>query len=311
MRIKKLNEFENLNEAQNWPTGSIAKVSTKNALGQYNYSWGTFYPDQVPGAEGGVFYMKVDQSGRKWMEGPILAGNCLLNADFSKVRADKAVLQNPGPEYTYFEKDKIFDKKIMGNSYYVEGNEASLMDMEGKKHVVTEGEFTAKSLNFKLTVEMKETVVYLRSKSRKSEYFNAKLSDLTNMSQELSLDQKKAIAEWFSTQLGGAEIEVSRDNFAITQWFIEAPTRGGYPNSFKAGPFVNEKQAETVMEGINKLNKYSLFDPTEANVSSSWQKTNMTLDNLIDWAKQVGVKTTMKELLALRKGAVAAQRFGV
>jgi hypothetical protein len=310
MRIKKLQEFEQpILEAQNWPTGSIAKVTSKLNLGKESYGWSTFTPDQAAGAEGGVFYMKITHSGRKWMEGPIIAGNCLKNVDFSKARADKAVLETPGPEYSIFVKDKIFEKGILGKSFFLDGNETGMIDMAGNSKSISEGEYIAKSLNFKLTAEQKETVVYMVSKTR-NEWFNATLSDLEGFSKELSKDQKEVIAEWFAKELGGAQIDVD-DKFRISQWYVKASSSKGYPSTFSAGPFVNEKQAKEIMEATNKLNKYSLFDPEQAKVETTWSKIDLTLDQLIDWCRTVGVKTTMKELLALRKGAVAAKKFGV
>lgn len=311
-KIKSREEVFSLNEAADWPVGSIAKVSTKLNLGKYNFSWSTYVPEQATGASDGMFYMRVESSGRKWIEGPIIFGNCLLNASFKKVRVDRNSLGKPGPEYTYFVKDKVQEANIIGKPFFIDGKEEGLLDMEGKPFSPPEGEYVVKGLNFKLSEMMKTTVVYLRSRSDKK-FFNVKVSDLETFSKELSQNQKEVIAEWFANELGGAEIEVTQrdDEFQISQWYVKAAYTDGYPSNFSAGPFVNEKQAKDVLESIKKINKYSLFDPEKAKIETAWSKTNLTLDGLIDWAKTVGVKTTMKELLNLRKGAVTAKDFGI
>jgi hypothetical protein len=311
VKIKKLHEFDPLMEAQAWPEGSIAKVTSKQNLGKEHYGWSTYTPNQASGAKGGVFYMKITHSGRKWMEGPLLIGNCLTNVDFKKVRADKAVLEQPGPEYKIFMQDGVIEKSMIGQSFFLDGKETGPIDMEGKPVSVSEGEYIVKSYNFDLTVTMKETVCYLQDKGGKKTGFNAPISSLKSYTSELNQNQKEVIAEWFAKELGGAEIEVKSQEFTITQWYVKANQTAGYPNSFSAGPFVNEKQAKDVLDTIVKMNKYSMFDPEKAKVESTWSKTNLNLDGLIDWAKTVGVKTTMKELLALRKGAVIGKDFGI
>jgi hypothetical protein len=157
---------------------------------------------------------------------------------------------------------------------------------------------------------MKEVVVFIKAKGR-DVTFNAPLSIVEGYSKELSKEQREVIAEWFAKELGGADITVRGDEFQIKKWKIIAQQTKGYPSSFNAGPFVTEKQAKDVLDAITKMNEYSLFEPSAAKIDTDWSSMNFGLDALIDWAKTVGVKTTMKELLDLRKGAVSAKKFGI
>jgi len=310
--VKKVTEYDKfLNEAKAWPPGAIALVNTKINLGKYDYGWNTYRPEQASGAKGGLCVMKIQNSGRKWIEGKIIAGNCLSDYNFSKLRADKDFLENPGPEWKYISND--LDKNRVGKSFYLDGNEKGILDMEGKEvSSITEGEYTVRSYNFELSASMKEPVLYLTGKTRAAE-FNIPISVLEVLTKELNNDQKEVIAEWFAKELGGAEIEVDGDTFVISQWFVKATASEGYPSGFSAGPFVTEKQAKDIQDAVNRLNKHSMFDPNKAKVETPMHgsKSRLKLDQLIDWAKTVGVKTTMKELLELRKGAVTAKKFGI
>jgi len=312
MRIKKQEEF--LNEAASWPSGSIGVVTSKRNLGRYDYGWSTYNPSQADGTEGGVFYFKVEHSGRKWLEGPMIVGNCLYDfSKYKKYRVDKDMLSKPGPEYAIFVKEKALESPIMGKSFFLDGNEDGLLKMDGTKADVAEGEYLAMSLNFKLTAEKGTTVFFFKNKA-KDVFFCATMETAKGFGKELSNDQKTVIAEWFSKELGGADIEVNGDEFQLTKWFVKAGRVKGYPEGFSAGPFVTKKQADEVLASILKLNKYSLFDPAEAKTeadSSYYSKTRLSLDALIDWCRSVGVKTTMKELLALRKAAVTGKKFGL
>ena len=195
--IKKLDEFhQEINEAKNWPKGSIAKVSAKENLGQYRYRWDTFRPSQKSGAEGGLFYFKIENSGRKWIEGSILANNCLTNAspkEIKTVRVPSSALQDPGPEWVYIE--KALPANLMGKSFYLDGNESGLMTISGKNATIKEGEYEVEGFNFSLSSQLKEAVFFLKAKGREEEFY-ASLSSIQNFSKELSKDQKEVIAEW-------------------------------------------------------------------------------------------------------------------
>lgn len=324
-------DFDPINEAT-VNVGDIVLCTTTSNLGYKSWrNWNTYTIALNDGSGGkGIqaakasaneyFFMKVVSGGRKWVEGPIVLANAMWgnlpgnnnkfneNGSATQVRVEKSKLITDSTLAKLLLTEDVH--AILGKPYFLDGKETGILNMAGSPETASEGEFIVWGANFGLTRSMKEPVLFLKSKS-KAEYFNAPLSTLMGFSNELTNDQRVVIAEWFASQLGKATIEVSNDKFEITQWYIKAPQVKGFPNSFSAGPFVNEKQCDEVLKSIEKLNVYSLFDPKAAKTEKNYSKSTLDLDSLIAWCRTIGIKTTMKELLVLRRGAVSAQKFGI
>ncbi len=328
-KVKNLTDFDPINEAGNIE-GNILLCTTSSNLGYKQYSrWSTYTIGtasagtgrQAPKASPNeYFFVKVATGGRKWVEGPIVLANAMwgtlpgTNNKFNdggsstQVRVEKSKLINDGFLAKLLLTEEVH--AVLGKPYFLDGKETGLLNMAGTSETASEGEFVVTGANFGLSRSMKEPVMFLKSKS-KDEYFNAPLSILKGFSNELTNDQRVVIAEWFAGQLGKAQIEVSGDKFSISQWYIKANQVKGFPNAFSAGPFVNKKQCDDVLKSIEKLNVYSLFDPKAATIETTYSRTTLDLDALISWCRTIGIKTTMKELLVLRRGAVSAQKFGI
>jgi hypothetical protein len=318
--IEKREDFIKINEAKSYPVGTIIKVSNKNQLGKNQGGrWQTFYPEQVSGVEGGLFYMEVKNSGRIWLEGPIVYNNCLTNDNIStytaRVSSDNA--EPAGDEFRIFKKNDAEIKKIMNTSFFLDGSEPGIMSNDGKAiTTVPEAEYTVSGINFKLSDLYDEPVMWLKKKSggRSSTTatagFSIKISDLTVATKELNNDQKEIIAEWFAKQLD-ADIVSTGDKFQISTFKIYTSDNGVYPAAFSAGPFINEKQAKIYLDLLKK-EPMTLFNVTNLKIDSDrYSKSNLNIEEMIAFSKTLGITTTMKQLLALKKGAVTAKKFGL
>ena len=321
--IKKQEDFSTLNEmAKGFPVGMVIKVSKSGAkpndLGKtegYN-NWSTFEPNQAKGAEGGYFYMKITESGRAWLEGPIIYANCLTNDNVLRIKARTSTKNNeaPGDEYRIFQKNDDKIKEIMKKTFFLDGSEAGIMSNDGKTTSISEAEYMASGLNFKLTDLYDEPVFWMVKKaggrSSTTDGFSIKLSDITTLTKELSEDQKVIIATWFGKQIKG-DVEINGDKFQISHYKIQSSETGVYPSSFSAGPFLNAEQAQKVIDLIKKED-ITLFNTANLKVDTDrYSKSNLNLEEMIVYAKTVGITTTMKELLALKKGEVAGKKFGI
>ena len=316
--IKKQEEFVAINEmAKGFPPGTIIKVTNPKQLGYSQYNdWRTFDPKQAKGADGGLFYMLVKDSGRKWLEGPIIYSNCLTNSDISsyKGRVATTSAESPGDEYRIFKKNEALISAVMKKSFFLDGSETGIMSNDGKTTSISEAEYSASGVNFKLTDLYDEPVIFFMKKaggkSGTPDGFSIKLSDINSLTKELSDDHKTVIAEWFSKELK-EEIEIQGDKFRIMHYKIVTTDTGSYPASFSAGPFTNEEQANKILD-ILKKETVTLFSPTNLKVQQeSYSRSNLNLEEMINYAKTVGITTTMKQLIALKKGAIAGKKFGI
>lgn len=315
-----------INEAKQWPEGMIVKAKFNDRLGKYTdkryrWQWESFKPNRLDPTQEDVFYFEIKKSGKTWIEGKMLYANGLRNDGHSsegystemlsgryQVRVDKNYVAAPGPEYQYI---KEANPETLVKKFFIDGTEDGILDMEGKKTEVKEAEYKIIGVNFKLSVQFKEPVYIAEtSEGSNKERFNVRQEVLDGFGEELSDSQRKVIAEWFQKELGG-EVTTYGSEFRIAQWYVKAPVYKGYPSSFSAGPFVNEKQANLALEAIKKLNNFSMFNPEKAEVEKQYSPARMELPDLINWCQSIGIKTTMKQLLALRQGAVAGHEYGI
>ena len=230
------------------------------------------------------------------------------------IRMNKGDLEEPGPEWKFMEAAKIND--IIGKKFFIDGSECKYYNQESNEFKPDEAEYIAWGVNFGLTKQYEDAVIWLRPKIQYvgSPDVFVKAGDLTgNVLKELTSDQREIIANWFSVRLGSDEIEVQKDKFLIYTFRIGTKSRNGFPSTFGAGPFINKKQAEEIVDAINKINTHSLFNKDEIEISrcSSHDRLEFDLDGLIKWTKSVGIETTVRELLQQRKGQTKMRNFGV
>jgi hypothetical protein len=328
-KIKSPDFSASLLEAREWPEGMIVKAKFNDRLGKYvsgrrygRWEWSSFRPYRLDDTQEDVFYFEIKKSGKTWIEGRMLYPNCLRNDGSSsdgfspelmeegrsQVRVDKQYVSAPGPEYQII---KNADSATLNKKFFIEGTEDGIMDMEGKTTTVKEAEYRIIGVNFKLSVQFKTPVYMAEARDGANKpRFNATAETIAGFGEELTRQQREVIAEWFQKELGG-DIELRGNDFSIAQWYVKAPQYKGYPSAFSAGPFVNEKQADSVLDSIKKINNFSMFNPDKAEVEKSYSRTTVELPALIDWCQSIGIKTTMKQLLALRHGAVVGKDFGI
>ena len=322
--------------------------------GKTEWKYGHMQPDRIKNSDDGAFYFKVTKGEGSWISGTVLAANCIFGSTSNRsktkketyrggrgyksthtttidlssndrfdlsmynepylIRMNKGDLEEPGPEWKLMEEAKI--ENIIGNKFFIDGTECKYYDIDSNEFKPDEAEYIAWGVNFGLTKQYEDAVIWLRPKVQNigsSDVF-VKASDLTgNVLKELSQDQREIIASWFSTQLGSDEIEVQNEKFRIYTFSIETTGKGGFPSNFNAGPFINKKQAEEIVDAINKINTHSLFavDKIEIKRCESYSRLTFDLDGLIKWSKSVGIETTVRELLQQRKGQTKLRRFGV
>lgn len=318
-------------EDKQWPEGTIAKAIFNDRLGKYvdsrgwKWQWQTFKPTRLDPAQEDVFYIEIKKSGKTWIEGTMMFPNSLENSSSSsdgynpellggryQVRVDKTHLRKAGPEFKIFTDAKLDEKTLLDKKFFIEGTEAGILDItDGKSTKVKEGEYRIIGYNYLLTNQFKQPILTAESRSGDKQRFSCSAETFGTFGAELSTAQRTVIAEWFAKKLDDAEITLNGSQFVIKKWHIKASTFKGYPESFSAGPFVNKKQADLVLESIKKINKYSLFDADKAEVETTYSTVRLELPALIDWCNTIGVNTTMKQLLDLRQGAVTGHKFGL
>jgi hypothetical protein len=313
--IKTRDSFIHLDEmAKAWPVGTIVKSNDIRDTSTKNYrGWDSWRPSQAPGAEGGKFYMRITESGKAWLVGKIIYQNCItapIPSDEIRFRVTHA--ESPSAEFRIFERNKEEISKLMNKSFFIEGTEAGIMGNDGEKAKnITENEYTVRSLNFKLSDLYDEPVLCLFAKNNNDKNFSIKMSELESLTKELSSEQREVIGEWFAKKIG-AQIELSGENFRIQTYTVYASSTDPFPSSFSAGPFISTKQAQDFLDNLKKED-HTMFSTSElkVNSTSSYSLPSLNLEQLIKFAKGVGIETTMKELLALKRGAVTAKKFGL
>jgi hypothetical protein len=317
-RIKKLEEFIAIDEmAKAWPVGAIVKCSIANRLGikdrwsNWNKGGSTWNPKQAPKTEGGIFYMQIKNSGREWLEGKLLYTNCSTEDTFnSDIRLNVKSAEAPGTEFKILQKNDEKLKELTGKVFFMEGTEPNIMDVEGNKKTVDSAEYKITGYNFKLTDLYDQPVLFLTAKNDTEKYFCIKMSDIETLSKELSKEQREVIIDWYRSKLG-ADIVLQNDKFKITSWKIVSSPSREFPKQFTAGPFLTNKQAEEFIKELRKESR-TLFNPASLEVSEdTWGGATMDVEALIKFSKAIGIDTSMKDLLALRKGAVIGKKFGL
>jgi hypothetical protein len=315
--VKKLDSFKSLDEmAKSWPVGMIVKCNNINDLsGAYSGGdkWSSWRPGQADKVEGGGFYMKITESGRSWLVGKVLYTNGFSEMpDSSKVyRFRTTYAETPTTEWKIIEKNGDEIRDYLYKTFFIEGDEPGIMNNIGEKAVgLTESEYTVKSLNFKLTDLYDEPVFVLFSKNNSSKNFSIKMSDLSSLTKELSNEQREVVAEWFSKELK-ADVVVNGTSFQIEQYKVVANSGDDFPSSFSAGPFISKEQADNFIEKL-KEEKTTLFKTASLRVDTDrWSKTNLNLEQLINFSKALGINITMKQLLTMKRGASTGKKFGL
>lgn len=300
--------------AKNFPAGSIVKVITSQNLGDLNGKPSPYYPDREAGAEGGFFFLKVSSSGRMWLDGSILFPNCLNNSrPAGFYRAPVSGVEPAGELYKQFEKVEKEIKELKGKKLTIDGDEDFILGMEGRKKEVTSGEYMVIGVNWKLTEEMKTPVLYLSAGKNR---FCATLENISGDTEtENSEESKKILAEWISNKLSiDIEWNEEEEKYIISTYFVKGM-------DFSAGPFATKEIAEslkkTLEEAIEKTHpmlvdvgeKYRGLR-VEKSTSSVWI-LKRDASELVEIAKEMGVKIPMKELLRSKKGAIGAKKLGL
>lgn len=316
--ILKFDEFDpRVDEmAKAVPAGSIVKAKGTTDNAENRSGWRGFTPNQFKdvknGTTEGFYIVHVDKSASKFVEGTVLFTNC-LTGDPSvgiKVRFLWSDAIKAGKEYPILEKSKDEIKKMMGTTIYVDGAEPELMTHDGNSiKAINEGEYTCKSTNFELTAKFDEPVVCFVKGDLS---FSIKLSDISKMTKQFSHEDKGALADWFSRQLG-TEVEFGKDRwssekFTVTFWLLTSDSSGGLMNcTFK--PFVSQKQAEDFKDYLTKNTPIKLFNDKFKIGSNTETKT---LDEMMALCTANGIAAKMKDLVkATLKGASTAKKFGL
>ena len=314
---------QDLNEmAKDWPVGSIVKFAVRFDEPPYNErcskkdyrNWAGWTPDQGAGIQGGSFYMKITESGKLWLVGKIIYTNGIATPTTDYVRIKTKYAARPTAEFEIFEKNEKEILERINKSYYIEGIEDGIMTNDGKdKTDAKENEYTVRSLNFKLTDLFDEPVFFLvpKGSNNVSEGLSMKMSSLDVLQKELSKEQREVIAEWFGKQLK-ADVELQYDSFRVTRYTISAGTDSvnGFRSSFSAGPFLNQEDADKVLEALKKMST-SLFSTAKLSAGPENSTISYTLDEMITFARGNGIDVSMKKLLELKRGAVAGKKFGI
>ena len=322
MSIQKLKNFtDSINEAVKIEEGKYYKVSTLEKLGQKNdendasgkpKGWVNYAPDQPKGIDvnDGAFYEKVENAGRDWIKGKFIVGNCLTdrgehvtkvghNPQF--VHAHRSVILDPGKELDIFLRDKIEDNPVFGKKFLFHEGDDYLMDIDGtNKKIEHSREYVATGCHFKLTVELDESVIYLKTVDNKDFVF-ARLSDLSKSFGGHDENQMKVIADYFSIRLDHADIKASsHDNkYELKTWYIKAENVVSEENmrQFSAGPFLSKNQAESVLSELKKsLGSVALFDKETLKVEERFKAHSLTLEMLVEMMEKAGNKIDIKDL---------------
>lgn len=275
------------------------------------------------------FYMRVTDNSTKYMHGEMVFTNCSASwAGKLRMHGNNADL--PGKEWNYIQPKFDEIKELANKNWFIHGDEEVFMDIEGNKVNLKQGnyQFKGRSLNFKLTREFKEPVLAINLERKESELFYVKLSDIKNLSSELTSTQYEAVADWFKENTG---MEVTKDwkNFKVKQLFIlidegskedflYRSRAGKRYRKVLAGPFINIKQAEEQLEHFKKMEGATFYDKTKLIVdektSSSYSDTpdyiSATLDELVAFVRANNVEVNMRDILTGKKAAVAFKNFG-
>jgi hypothetical protein len=316
--VKKLDQLFEM--AKDFPVGSFVKVVATRPVGYNSGRWSDYYIKQEAGIsnDDGFFYIKIENSGRLWLEGKMVFPNCLTSEvnRYYKYRATVKGVARPGDEFKILEPQMSKIQEMMDNEkqFLMDGDESYITDAEGKNIKVKSGRYFIKGVNYGLTINMKEPVVYL--KSRSGNYFCCTLASLEGAEDEDSPESKKVIAEWFSKNLkADVTWDESRDRYVIETYEING---GG----FEAGPFINKETAneylEKIKDSIKDTHVLTLGTDDEVDLSKikivkreGYYSTRRTLDEMVKIAEKIGVKVSLKELMGKKKGNIQAKKLGL
>jgi hypothetical protein len=316
--IVKLNKYDEIDEmAKLWPVGSIVKAkNTYDTKSTYSASragrkWNSHnFSVESEAMADGAFYMKVEFSGRAWIEGTVIYVNSSKTyvAPGSIVKIPVESATTPGPELKVLDSNKAEIQKAYGKTMFIDGKEPGLMTVKGETvKDLPEGEYSVTSVNFGLSKDMEEPIVTLCQK-RGREVVCVKLSDLDSLGQELSTEHNEVIADWFSKKTG-MEIKWDGSRFNTPQYKIVSSTNE-MGNSFSASPFYSMEDANKFIEVMKKHSTVS-YDTSNLSVRKDYSSNNNNLDDMIKIVRKLGVEVSMKELIALKKGHVGAKKLGL
>lgn len=334
IEIEKFKEFDkSLNEmAAGLPVGMVIKLESKDRLGYEEYHrWSTYYPKQVEKAkDGGVLFAKITQSGKQWLYADVLYTNCLFNP-VKKIKLPTSAALTPGKLYKIFENKEKDIKDSMGKTFYLDGTEAGITNIEGGKvENFKEGEYFINSLNFTLSESQSKPVFCLFLKisgssgrrrgsdldaNEKAPAISIPLDELGNLTKELSKEQQEVIAGVLAKKLGTSVEYIENEGYAFEKIKISA-TKGGnseFPFHGEFGPFMNKHQAEIILKQLQALPE-TLWDKNTLEITfekERWSRTTFTLEQVITYAKKLGIEIKMKDLLQQKRGAVLGKNLGI
>ena len=324
---------DSLNEmAKDWPAGSVVKFNvnfsdpvSNELVSIRRRNWESWEPTVAKGNTGGAFYMKIEDSGKVWLSGKIMYLNNVLGivAPGLTVRMKTKFAARPTDDFEIFEKNKDAIAENLNKSFFLSASD-NVYDLEGKKITMDkEGEYRIVSLCFSLSSLFDEPVfVAVPSNIAGSGYGSnsgavgkeiyLRLSDLGNYGSELGQEQREVIAEWFDKQVNAdRKTEIAGKEFKIHYGSVRS--QGNQPlKSISVTGFFNEKDAEKFMEDAKKL-KISASLDMKYYAPGSYDYERYTLEQLVSLLKNnLGMTdVSIKTLLDIKKGAVAAKKFSL
>jgi len=272
----------------------------------------------------GVFYIKVKKAGQMWLEGEACFFNGLTN-DSLKVRIEKKNVIPAGPELEIFLKPENLEllSTMKRMRKFVIGDENFLMKKDGSAdNDVTPGLYALLELDYKLTVDTGEPVVYCipdenmhqDDKLVSKGVFFAPLSKMKDLQGEITKEQMQVIADFLSKEIGATIDIYAGQKFDIPWFKIEGSKAEGYLSNFYERPFFSKAQAEARIEELKELSKKEKLPYSTENLSvnkcSSYDNFRVTLGQLLDYSKLVGIEVKMRKFLEDKRGSIKGKEFG-
>lgn len=313
MKIKKLEEFTQINEAAGWEVGSIALVKNEN-IGQHTYRGYEYYTPQflTDAPLNTVFYMKITRSGRKWINGTVYAANCVNNVirDF---RVQKTSLLKPEEDWNIFLKDRVVDisssdnRQLYNDEYHLT-EKMNVMNMNGESTRANKTTYQIKSFNFELTKKLKETVVVLTTSGKADSAVCVPLSDLKEG--RILNDHNVEIAKYLQRKLD-LEIDYSGGAFSIQTYSISATLYKfkieRYDHFLISRLFYAD--AQKLLKDLKEL-KIKFFDVETLTLIRD-RKLQLSLNDLLALMNNNGIEMSIEGIKHDIRGAVAGQKFDV
>lgn len=305
--------------AKEVPPGSIVRCMATNDSAVYSHrGWsGTGIQSELKGLSekfdgsvNGYYYMKVEKSSSKFVEGTILYTNGLKsNYIGSKTRFLYKDAAKSGKELALFQSNDKEIKEILSKVVFVEGDEPQLMTHDGKTPSdLREGEYRAASLNFDLSLQKNDPVIvfYLRTNNNIS--FSIKMSDIPKLLTQLTDSQKEEVAKWIGGKLGmECEYKKSWDEYNVYYYKLTRSKADGWLTSSSYGPFVSKEQAEKYKELLE--NEKMSTNIREYNIEKAYE--DIKLEALLKFCNNNGISVKMKDVLTHTRGAATGRDFGI